>query len=203
MQTAMDTDTTPATKTRDADGRTPLHHAAITGDVEAIAQLLAQGANIEAVDDAKWTPLICAASAGRAGAVALLLHSKAAVNARTATGTTALTHAAGKGHLDVVNALLAAGADPAVQDHSGSSALHRSAGVGAAEVLRALCVAAPRSALELVDKLGCTPFHVSVEERREECVMVLAEAGANIRCKNSAGEVALESVPARIREQIE
>ena len=41
------------------------------------------------------------------------------------------------------------------------------------------------------------------EERREACVMVLAEAGANIRCKNSAGEVALESVPARIREQIE
>ena len=100
----------------------------------------------------------------------------------------------------MVNALLAAGADATVQDHSGSSALHRSAGVGAAEVLRALCVAAPRSALELVDKLGCTPFHVSVEERREECVMVLAEAGANIRCK--AGEVALESVPARIREQI-
>ena len=33
--------------------------------------------------------------------------------------------------------------------------------------------------------------------------MVLAEAGANIRCKNSAGEVAIESVPARIREQIE
>ena len=74
MQTAMDTDTTTDTKTRDADGRTPLHHAAIAGDVESIAQILAQGANIEAVDDAKWTPLICAASAGRAGAVALLLH---------------------------------------------------------------------------------------------------------------------------------
>ena len=55
MQTAMDTDTT---KTRDADGRTPLHHAAIAGDVEAIAKILAQGANMEAVDDAKWTPLI-------------------------------------------------------------------------------------------------------------------------------------------------
>ena len=80
MQTAMDTNTTTDTKTRDADGRTPLHHAAITGDVEAIAKILAQGAEIEAVDDAEWTPLICAASAGRAGAVALL-HSKAAVNA--------------------------------------------------------------------------------------------------------------------------
>ena len=200
MADAMDVS---STATRDADGRTPLHHAAVAGDVESIAELL-RGAIVTAADGAEWQPLHCAASAGHDGAVSLLLEAQADPNARTSSGTTALLHASGKGHVEVVKVLLAAKADPTAQDDaSRTTPLHRAAAVGAADVLRVLCDALPRSALERRDKLGCTPFHVAVIEQQESSVMILAEAGCDVHCKNSEGELALDQVPARIREQLE
>ena len=50
----------------DADGRTPLALAAQRGSVDIVGQLLAAGANREAVTRTGNTPLLLAASAGRA-----------------------------------------------------------------------------------------------------------------------------------------
>src|SRR5262245_5185128 len=41
----------------DRAGRTPLHYAAVDGDVALVKQLLASGMNPSAPDDDGWTPL--------------------------------------------------------------------------------------------------------------------------------------------------
>src|SRR5690349_7649772 len=57
----------------DPYGRTPLHYAALEGNVPAIESLLAAGASPNAQDDNGWTPLHFAAQERRLEAAELLL----------------------------------------------------------------------------------------------------------------------------------
>lgn len=110
---------------RDAQGRTPLHAAAIAfglGKLELIRLLLSKGANPNARDHSGSSPLDDAAWIGSADKSALLLDHGAEINARqTKTGATPLNEAAFKGHLDVLQLLLSRGADLGVKDYAGFS----------------------------------------------------------------------------------
>lgn len=81
--------------TRDTDGSTPLHCAAWKGHVEAVAALLAAGAEVNAHNqNGHWgtTPLHAAAHANQREIVALLLAHGAEVNAKDQEGRTPLQH---------------------------------------------------------------------------------------------------------------
>ena len=67
----------------DADGRTALHHAALSDDTEVLRQLAAGGGDVNKADEGGWAPLHVAASAGRLSAVEVLLMSGADVAAST------------------------------------------------------------------------------------------------------------------------
>jgi hypothetical protein len=90
-------------------GLTPLHRAANRGDLAAVEELLAKGADVNALALANQTPLHLAVTKE----IAQLLISKGAqIEARDRWGRTPLFWAAGAGRKDVVQALLAAGAQP-------------------------------------------------------------------------------------------
>jgi ankyrin repeat protein len=94
--------------------KTPLERAAGNGNLERVKKLLAEGANINAVDeDTTWekTPLIAAAEAGHVDVVKYLLARGADTRKTTAAGGSALRLAVENGHAGVVEALLAAKAD--------------------------------------------------------------------------------------------
>ena len=87
-----------------------IHWAAKTGNIEAVKQHLAAGADVSAKNKYWRTPLHYAAD-GHKEIVRLLIANGADVNAKTYGGWTPLHWAAGGGHKVIVELLIAEGAD--------------------------------------------------------------------------------------------
>ena len=108
----------------------PLHDAAKEGDMVAIAELLAAGADPDSQNKYGTTALHLVAGNGRVAAIWALLAAGADVNAKNKRGNTALNWAAGNGHVPAIEALLAAGADVHARDKYSGTSLHWAAGNG-------------------------------------------------------------------------
>ena len=89
----------------DADGWTPLAHAARFGQVETVKFLLSRKANVNARDRQGYTPLHQAASYGLEDVVQVLLDAGATVNAMTVGRVTPRRLAASNGYAKVANLL--------------------------------------------------------------------------------------------------
>lgn len=98
----------------DEFGRTPLHYAAVDGDLTAVERLLGTE-DVNLADREGWTPLHFAASAGAPDVVARLLDSGADIHALTEKGMPAIYWAAvaKRGNpVETIRVLRARGADP-------------------------------------------------------------------------------------------
>jgi hypothetical protein len=120
---------------------TPLMLAALKGEADAAAALVARGAS---VGKDGWSPLHYAATGGSAAIVKLLLAHGAPLEARSPNATTPLMMAARYGSEDAVDALLAAGADRTARNDQGMDAAAFAASVGR-DKLAARLKAAPTS----------------------------------------------------------
>jgi hypothetical protein len=108
--------------TPDLRKRTPLMHAVIDGDMEAVQQLLKRGAKLEARSSTGATPLIFALQSRRHEIAKLLLDRGANVNAADDEKQTALMVAAIHGDLEGCRLLLDRGASTALRNYLGKSA---------------------------------------------------------------------------------
>jgi ankyrin repeat protein len=107
-----------------ADGFTAVHFASFFGRHEAVALLLARGADVDARGTG-WmtgTPLHSAASGSHTESMRVLLDSGADPNARQSHGYTPLQAAAQNGSIDDTELLLAHGADPSIANDDGATA---------------------------------------------------------------------------------
>lgn len=104
-------------------GATPLHAAAGNGYAAVAQQLLAQGADPNALVSRNTTPLHVAALNGQIAVARLLLAQGAALDARDSDGWTALMLAATRGFLPMVQLLIEVGANIDVIANDGTSAL--------------------------------------------------------------------------------
>ena len=97
---------------RDKSGATPLHQAALKGNLALASLLLQHGADVNARDGGGATPLHNAALSGRSELAALLLDKGADREARDAeSGATPLSLAAAWGRTALVELLVERGAD--------------------------------------------------------------------------------------------
>jgi ankyrin repeat protein len=87
-----------------------IHEAATDGNIKAVKQHIAAGADVNAKDDVGETPLHWAAWIGHKEIVELLITAGADVNAKGDDGTP-LHHAALRGKKEIVEPLIANGAD--------------------------------------------------------------------------------------------
>ena len=85
--------------------------AAENGDEKRVAELLAQGVNINQKSSAGYTPLMAAAERGQIKVVNALLAAKADVHALNKFSWNALMLACVGGHAEVAQALITAGAN--------------------------------------------------------------------------------------------
>lgn len=170
--------------------RTPLHHAALNGDVAAAEAALAEGGSIKAVSEDGHTPLHDAALRGRHNVASLLLNRGSDVGVETWDGVTALHIAAAGGHSAVVKLLLENGARPdaPARTHK-ETPLHRAAGSGSVEAVRLLL---DRGAPITTDKYGYTPLHTAAATGHSEVALMLLSHGADPAAFNEEGKTVLD-----------
>ncbi|XP_060784990.1 BRCA1-associated RING domain protein 1 isoform X2 [Neoarius graeffei] len=106
--------TSPAYMKRNHKGETPLHLAAIKGDVEVTKALLEQGADPNLKDHAGWTPLHEACNLGHVGVVKVLLQQGALINTPGYENDSPLHDAVRNSHAAVARLLLEHGASTTV-----------------------------------------------------------------------------------------
>ena len=97
--------------------------AVLYQDVEAVRELVAQGAYIHKKDEHGRTPLMRAAEWNGLASVRVLINLGARVNDRNDRGETALHIAVSHGHHEVACELLDHGADLSIRDQHGSTPL--------------------------------------------------------------------------------
>lgn len=106
----------------------PLHSAAQDGDLPRVEQLVADGWDVNALDEwLKMTPLHYAAVGEHLAVASFLLANGADVNAyhEPTIGRTPLDYVVGKCSLEMARLLVAAGADPTIHIGMGLNALDK------------------------------------------------------------------------------
>nr|XP_056710749.1 ankyrin repeat domain-containing protein 12 isoform X2 [Euleptes europaea] len=120
LQTAPAQKKTPSSSSRQKDkvnkrnerGETPLHTAAIRGDIKQVKELIGLGANVNVKDFAGWTPLHEACNAGYYEVAKVLIAAGADVNTQGLDDDTPLHDSASSGHRKIVKLLLRHGGNP-------------------------------------------------------------------------------------------
>ena len=108
----------------DSGSEPELHAACQAGDVAAVQDLLAGGAEIESQNSRGFTPLHAAAYAGQEQAVQALLNRGASPASVDADNRTPLHRAVQEAHENVVRMLIAAAKDLDAKDVYGLTPLH-------------------------------------------------------------------------------
>ena len=177
----------PDERDEDNGGRTSLHLAAEFADTEAIAQLAARGADIEARDDEGCTPLLRLAMrrgeksipGDRIADAGRLLLDLGASLPRSGRGTTALIEAVRNRHHALAAALIDSGQRIDSTDNYGNSALH------------ILCEAAAHTAREIRQTErrieGFAERWVSDKQRAETQRELEEQQQEAMRCYMTAG----------------
>jgi hypothetical protein len=178
---------------------TPLHVAALRGDVAEVQSLI----GVNAQDSlGHLTPLHCAAAIGGLEVVQALLRAGADVNAQGRLRITPLSLAAAMGgEPAVVQALLAAGARVNAQDDMGMTSLHWIAeGRWRLESGQFLIDAGAN--IDAQDGKQRTPLHYAADNGHLEMVRALIRAGANTRTQDDQHHTALDLAIARNHRDI-
>jgi ankyrin repeat protein len=107
----------------DVEGRSPLHYAAMSDDIEQSRLLISEGEDVNLGDRLGFAPLHFAAQEGAARVAALLLEEGAEVDALDAFGNTPLFVAVfnSRGGGDLIELFRAHGADPMHANDAGQT----------------------------------------------------------------------------------
>jgi ankyrin repeat protein len=162
-----------------------LHEAAENGDLARVKELVAQGADIEALARPYGTPLMAALEFAREDVARALLEAGAKVGPQSQ----ALVIAARGGLVGLFPLLIARGADLDAKDNQGHGALHAAAKYGYAEAIRKL-VAMGASVNMAGDDLF-TPLVSAVADDRLEAAKALLDLGARIDTRTRGGTTVL------------
>jgi ankyrin repeat protein len=208
----------------DADGNTPLHHAALCAEPTVAAILIDAQAPLEARNREQATPLAVAAAAANwtvlrflaehgahadaavpasAGiadddpeGVRILLKHRGRATAVDALGRSALLHAARENHVEITRVLLDANADVSLADRYGTTPLMEAARAGATGVVALLAEKNPD--VNACDQHGRTALMLACQSPRANaaCVRALLDLGADPARKGSDGRSAIDQASA-------
>jgi len=170
-----------------SQGGTPLHTAALNGQLAVARFLLANGADVNSQETRdRSTPLHLAARAGGKSMVELLLANGARVDVQKPDGNTPLFVAAFRGYRSVVEVLLANQANPNIPGdgttRSPRSPLHAVAGANNSEI--AALLLANGAEVDARDKGGATPLHDAASAGATNAAVLLLEHRAEVNARD-------------------
>lgn len=163
----------------------PIHDGAARGDVQAIEQALATGADIDKRDDKGRAALHVAVLFGQTGSLGFLLDNGADIEAGKSIGWKPL-HAAGRwNRLEAMALLLDNGANIDAGDDYGGTALHLSALVGKPGAVSLLLMHGAATDVQMLD--GSTALHWAAYGGNIEIITELLAHNANPNIRNAEG----------------
>jgi ankyrin repeat protein len=180
------------------DGATPLMQAAYDGDVPQVRRLLANHANVNAVNAYGVNAMLLAAEASNTPLIEVLLKAGAKANSANPDGETALHLVARAGNVEAAKLLLAHGAKVDARETFGGQTplmwaaarrhapmvellASKGADVNARSMVRDYQrVATAESRAKFLDRGGFTPLLYAVRENCKDCVEVLLKHKADI-----------------------
>ena len=177
---------TRSKKQKGGDIDAKLYTAASQGNVDAVVNMLNDGADINKNSNLfSYTPLYVASRNGHVEVVNVLLERGADIDKATDSGETPLMVVSWMGHLEVVRVLLEQGADINKARHGGATPLYMASQNGQVDVVRVLLEQGAE-----IDKArndGATPLYMASHNGHVEVVRVLVERGADINKATDSG----------------
>jgi len=177
---------------------TPLHCAALYGDLEMVQVLLGYEVDVSARMYDGPTPLHCAVSDGprlpnivqsSPDVARILLEHGADVNARTNDRSTPLLLAVKYRKIEVVRALLGYDANVGTEDEEGRTPLHEATKDGSVELVRMLLEHG--ADVNARTKDSSTPLLMAAEYGSVEVAQMLIKYGANVSAEDEKGRTPL------------
>lgn len=174
---------------------TPLHYAAEKNDAALVAQLLAQGADINQRNASGATALLVATHANAVEAAQTLIEAGADVNAKDKINDSPYLYAGARGHLDILNMTLMHGADLKSTNRYGGTALIPAAERGHVKTVNALIEAGVD--VDHINNLQWTALLEAIilgdgGDRHQQIVALLVKAGANVNLADGDGVTPLQ-----------
>jgi ankyrin repeat protein len=182
----------------------PIHAAAIYGQPDAVAALLASNADVNSIDDGGWTPLHYSCWERERGgnlkispvvpficdpkhheATKALIRGGANVSARAEEGCTPIFVAARWGYVDAINSLLDSGADVSARSKTGQTPLFMAATGGHVETINSLISAG--ASVKARDDEGRTAVFLAAEGGFIRAIEKLHELGADLSSRDDRG----------------
>ncbi|XP_069381112.1 caskin-1 isoform X3 [Paralichthys olivaceus] len=178
---------------QDTDGFSPLHHAALNGNLELISVLLESQAAVDIRDQKGMRPLHYAAWQGKAEPMKMLLKSGSSVNGQSDEGQIPLHLSAQHGHYDVSEMLLQHQSNPCIVDNAGKTPLDLACEFGRVGVVQLLLSSNMCAALlepkkgDTTDPNGTSPLHLAAKNGHIDIIRLLIQAGIDINRQTKAG----------------
>eukprot|EP00286_Rhodomonas_abbreviata_P026819 CAMPEP_0181294042 /NCGR_PEP_ID=MMETSP1101-20121128/3385_1 /TAXON_ID=46948 /ORGANISM="Rhodomonas abbreviata, Strain Caron Lab Isolate" /LENGTH=311 /DNA_ID=CAMNT_0023398665 /DNA_START=112 /DNA_END=1047 /DNA_ORIENTATION=- len=166
-----------------------IFHAAQTGSVNLLKQVLSTGQPIDSLDVSHRTPLHLATQGSHKEMVEFMLKSGASARVKTKNNGLTPLHEVENG--EVAELLIQGKADINAQDEWGMSPLHHASNNGFAEVVR--CLTHYKAMLNPIDGMGRTPLHLAAQHGYIDIVEELASSGADLTVKDRHHRTALDA----------
>ncbi|XP_050926515.1 caskin-1 isoform X3 [Lates calcarifer] len=175
---------------QDADGLSPLHHAALSGNKELISLLLEAQAAVDIKDHKGMRPLHYAAWQGKTEPMKMLLKAGSSVNGQSDEGQIPLHLSAQHGHYDGSEMLLQHQSNPCISDSGGKTPLDLACEFGRVGVVQLLLSSNMCAAMlepKPSDPNGVSPLHLAAKNGHIEVIRLLIQAGIDINRQSESG----------------
>ncbi|XP_041642279.1 caskin-1 isoform X1 [Cheilinus undulatus] len=175
---------------QDADGLSPLHHAALSGNKELISLLLEAQAAVDIKDHKGMRPLHYAAWQGKTEPMKMLLKAGSSVNGQSDEGQIPLHLSSQHGHYDGSEMLLQHQSNPCISDAAGKTPLDLACEFGRVAVVQLLLSSNMCAAMlepKPSDPNGVSPLHLAAKNGHIDVIRLLIQAGIDINRQSESG----------------